>query len=133
VTHVGLRALHTDHGFAVGSLEDLLDFVVEVAEDVPDLIDPDLHPGVAVERTGHRHLGRVLNHHVLIEVLERDILWVVFKLGPAAANDLDLLLRHRLLLKPGGFEGFRAIQEVVLPEDQAPSEREQLKYRLTYG
>jgi hypothetical protein len=38
-----------------------------------------------------------------------------------------------LIPQPGGFEGIRAIQEVLLPNNQAASELEELKYRLAYG
>src|SRR5205823_242130 len=39
---------------------------------------------------------------------ERDVL---------SAHDLDVLPRHRLLRKPGGFEGFFAVREPMLAND----------------
>ena len=39
----------------------------------------------------------------------------------------------RLLRQPGGFEGVRAMPEILLPHHQAPSDLEQLEHRLAYG
>ena len=48
-----------------------------------------------------------------------------------AMDQRDVLLGwHRLLRQPGGFEGRRTVQKVLLPHDQAFSKREQLEYVL---
>src|SRR6266480_544323 len=52
---------------------------------------------------------------------------------PDAPHDLHVLLRHRLLRKPGGFEGLRAIRKVPLPKHQAPPQPEELKEGLVHG
>src|SRR5256885_7227369 len=49
------------------------------------------------------------------------------------SNDLHVLLRHRLLREPGGFEGFGAISEVPRPDHQAPWHLKELTERLVYG
>ena len=44
----------------------------------------------------------------------------------ALAQILDVLPRHRLLLKPGGFEGFPVAQEIIGAKDLPGSEGEEL-------
>src|SRR4051812_21832186 len=40
--------------------------------------------------------------------------------------------RWALRPQPGSFEGFRAIQEVLLADDEAPSQRKELEHGLTH-
>ena len=50
------------------------------------------------------------------------------------AAQLDVLLRHRLLRKPGGFEGFFGLEEVVNPNDLAVLELDHVRdWRLDLG
>jgi hypothetical protein len=51
----------------------------------------------------------------------------------AARGRLGHYWATALLPQPGGFEGLRAIQKVLLPDHQPPSELEELKYLLAYG
>jgi hypothetical protein len=47
--------------------------------------------------------------------------------GEPAAGEKELLRQS------SGFEGFGAIQKVLLPDYEAPSEREELKHRVAHG
>src|SRR5215216_584094 len=44
-------------------------------------------------------------------------------------HDLDVLLRHRLLPQPGGFEGFLAVVEVLLADDPPRTKGEEREQR----
>jgi hypothetical protein len=51
--------------------------------------------------------------------------------GPA--DDLHVLLRHRLLRHASCFEGLRAIRKIILPDDQASVKSHELKELLIDG
>jgi hypothetical protein len=56
--------------------------------------------------------SREVNFSVRGRVLERRIEVPPVEGGKGSANDLHVLLGHRLLLKPGGFEGLGAMRDL---------------------
>src|SRR2546423_181883 len=64
---------------------------------------------------------------------KRNLAAIIAAGRPAPASPPAISKRHRLLPQPGGFEGFGAVGEVLLPDHQASPQSTKLKQRLVYG
>jgi hypothetical protein len=85
--------------------------MTKVSEGVPHCLKEAAKPVVSVEGFGSRQFLDRSHVDVAVQVLEDRLFARVSKGFMAAAHDLDVLLRHRLL-RAGGFEGFGRVERL---------------------
>ena len=106
-----------DHG--VSALDDLLDIRLTLLEGLRQRckeVQDGLRPHADARVREHR---RVMPNRVLLEPAGRAFIVTAEHRIEGAADYLHVLLRHRLLLQPHGFEGLLVVEEVLSKDDAA--------------
>jgi hypothetical protein len=97
----------SDHHEVIAGFDELLDIDPEVAELFDELLVPESVPHLvasAVHRAV-RELRELVPLDIGIQCLQRGVGAVPIESRIRATCDLDVLLRHRLVPQPHGFEG----------------------------
>ena len=110
----------------VAKLANLIEAEAEVRKGTKEVLPPLPHAVVSVivaTDSGEQWLD------LAIRVVERDehVKVVPGEGIKGPVRKLDVLLRHRLLPQPGGFEGLGAIKEDIHPRDSTVAERQDVR------
>src|SRR2546423_522410 len=92
---------------------DLGKHLVLVSEPLANALVPAIHRCFPSQQCSYRRMPL----HVGVEVLQHRLDVPAVGRVSCALEGIDVLLRHRLLRQPGGFEGFLPVEVVVDPDD----------------
>jgi hypothetical protein len=105
--------MHRKHAFIV-DIDQLLDLESDLVEGFRGVLPPAPKALVSVVGPGDRKLSDVVEPNLGVAQLQRQ--FPARESFRPPTNQLDVLLRHRLLPQPGGFEGLFFGQEVAPPD-----------------